>query len=339
MRWGVGSGSSRLVSGTMTIHDKLERALAQFEQTEACMLFGSGYLANVGVLTALGGAGQTIFSDALNHASIIDGCRLARAETFIYEHCNLDHLEWALREHGREGDVIVTDSVFSMDGDIAPLRGIVELARRHGARVVTDEAHGTGAIGPGGRGVVAEAGLEGQVDVIVGTLSKALGSYGGYVCASREIVELLLNSSRSLIFSTAPPPPAAAGALAALELLIDQPLRPQKLQAMAEQLRHELEAQGMPALDGRTQIVPLVVGDADASVRLSEAALARGVFAQAIRPPTVPEGSSRLRLTVMASHTASELVGAAASLSAAAREVGVEFAPRTAPRIPVARAA
>ena len=232
MRWGVGAGASRLVSGTMTIHDKLERALAEFEETEACMLFGSGYLANIGVLTALGGAGQTIFSDALNHASIIDGCRLARAETFVYEHCDLDHLEWALREHGREGDVIVTDSVFSMDGDIAPLRGIVELARRHGARVVVDEAHATGALGPGGRGAVAEAGLEGQVDVIVGTLSKALGSYGGYVCARREIVELLLNSSRSLIFSTAPPPPAVAGALAALELLIEQPLRPQKLQAL-----------------------------------------------------------------------------------------------------------
>jgi glycine C-acetyltransferase/8-amino-7-oxononanoate synthase len=340
MRWGVGAGGSRLVSGTMTIHDKLERALAEFEQTEACMLFGSGYLANIGVLTALGGAGQTIFSDALNHASMIDGCRLARAETFVYEHCNLDHLEWALGEHGREGDVIVTDSVFSMDGDIAPLRGIVELARRHGARVVVDEAHGTGALGPGGRGAVAEAGLEGQVDVIVGTLSKALGSYGGYVCTSREIVELLLNSSRSLIFSTAPPPPAAAGALAALELLLEQPLRPQKLQSLAELLRRELEAQGLPAVEGRTQIVPLVVGDADASVRLCEAALARGVFAQAIRPPTVPQGSSRLRLTVMASHTTSELAGAAAVLSAAARELGVEFAPApTDPQVPVARAA
>ena len=339
MRWGVGAGGSRLVSGTMTIHEELERALAEFEQTEACMLFGSGYLANVGVLTALGGAGRTIFSDALNHASIIDGCRLARAETFVYEHCNLDHLEWALRERGREGDLIVTDSVFSMDGDIAPLQGIVELARRHGARVVTDEAHGTGAVGPGGRGAVAQAGLEGQVDVIVGTLSKALGSYGGYVCASREIVELLLNSSRSLIFSTAPPPPAVAGALAALQLLIEQPLRPQKLQAMAALLRQELEAQGMPALDGRTQIVPLVVGDAEAAVRLSEAALARGVFSQAIRPPTVPEGSSRLRLTVMASHTASELAGAAAALREAAREAGVEVAPRTGAQVAVARAA
>jgi glycine C-acetyltransferase/8-amino-7-oxononanoate synthase len=339
MRWGVGAGASRLVSGTMTIHERLERQLADFEGTESCVLFGSGYLANVGVLTALGRTGQTIFSDALNHASIIDGCRLARARTFIYDHCDLEHLRWGLREHGREGDVIVTDSVFSMDGDVAPLAGIVGLAHRHGARVVVDEAHATGALGPGGRGAVAEAGLEAEVDVLVGTLSKALGSYGGYVCTGREIVELLVNSSRALIFSTAPSPPAAAGALAALELLIEQPLRPQKLQATAELLRRELAAAGIPAANGRTQIVPLIIGDADATVRFSEAALAHGVFVQAIRPPTVPAGSSRLRLTVMASHTATELAGAVAALSVAAREVGVTFDP--APRVaePVARAA
>ncbi len=235
--------------------------------------------------------------------------------------------------------MIVTDSVFSMDGDVAPLAGIVGLARRHGARVVVDEAHATGALGPGGRGAVAEAGLEAEVDVLVGTLSKALGSYGGYVCTGREIVELLVNSSRALIFSTAPSPPAAAGALAALELLIEQPLRPQKLQATAELLRRELAAAGIPAANGRTQIVPLIIGDADATVRFSEAALAHGVFVQAIRPPTVPAGSSRLRLTVMASHTATELAGAVAALSVAAREVGVTFDP--APRVaePVARAA
>ncbi|MGA2757893.1 MAG: 8-amino-7-oxononanoate synthase [Solirubrobacteraceae bacterium] len=339
MRWGVGAGASRLVSGTMTIHERLEQRLAAFEGTESCMLFGSGYLANVGVLCALGVAGQTIFSDALNHASIIDGCRLARAETFVYDHCDLRHLEWALREHGREGDVIVTDSVFSMDGDIAPLAGIVELARRHGARVVVDEAHATGALGPGGRGAIAEAGLDGQVDVLVGTLSKSLGSYGGYVCASREITELLLNSARALIFSTALPPPVAAGALAALELLIEQPLRPAKLQATAALLRSELAAAGIAAPSGRTQIVPLIVGDADAAVRLSQAALARGVFAQAIRPPTVPPGSSRLRLTVMASHTASELAGAVTALSEAAREVGASLAGEPALAEPVARAA
>ena len=339
MRWGVGTGASRLVSGTMTIHERLERRLAEFEGTESCMLFGSGYLANIGVLSTLGRAGQTIFSDRLNHASIIDGCRLAQADTFVFEHCDTDHLEWGLRAHGRAGDVIVTDSVFSMDGDVAPLPRIVELARRHGARVVVDEAHATGALGPGGRGAVAEAGLEGEVDVLVGTLSKALGSYGGYVCARREIVELLVNSSRALIFSTAPPPPATAGALAALELLIAHPLRPEKLLATADVLRGELAASRIPAPRGRTQIVPLIVGDADAAVRLCEAALARGVFAQAIRPPTVPEGSSRLRLTVMASHTATELSGAIAALSLAAAEVGVTFRAGPSTAEPVARAA
>jgi 8-amino-7-oxononanoate synthase len=325
MRWGVGAGASRLVSGTMTIHEQLEQRLAEFERTESCVLFGSGYLANVGVLSTLGRAGQTIFSDALNHASIIDGCRLARADTFVFGHCDVDHLEWALRERGREGDVIVTDTVFSMDGDVAPLAEIVALARRHGALVVVDEAHATGALGPGGRGAVAAAGLEGEVDVIVGTLSKTLGSYGGYVCARREIVELMLNGARALIFSTAPPPPAVAGALAALELLLEQPLRPEKLQAQAAVLREELAAAGIRTPAGTTQIIPLIVGAADDALRLSAAALARGVFAQAIRPPTVPQGSSRLRLTVMASHTSSELAAAAASLRAAADEVGVQI--------------
>jgi len=337
MRWGVGAGASRLVSGTMTIHELLEARLAQFEGTESCLLFGSGYLANVGVLTALGREGQTIFSDALNHASLIDGCRLARAETFVYDHCDLEHLGWALRERGREGDVIVTDSVFSMDGDIAPLAEIVALARRHGALVVVDEAHATGALGPGGRGAVAAAGLEGEVDVIVGTLSKALGCYGGYVCASREIVDLLLNSARSVIYSTAPPPPVVAGALAALEMLIEQPLRPQKLQAQADVLREELRAAGVAAPGGATQIIPLIVGDADAAMAMSAAALARGVFAQAIRPPTVPVGSSRLRLTVMASHTSSELAAAAVALRAAADDAGVQIAAGSS--VPVARAA
>jgi 8-amino-7-oxononanoate synthase len=337
MRWGLGAGASRLVSGTMTIHRQLEERLADFEETESCLLFGSGYLANVGVLSALGGPGQTIFSDALNHASLIDGCRLARAETFVYGHCDLEHLGWALREHGREGDVIVTDSVFSMDGDIAPLAEIVELARRHGALVVVDEAHATGALGPGGRGAVAEAGLQGEVDVIIGTLSKALGSYGGYVCSSREIVDLLLNSARSVIYSTALPPPVVAGALAALEMLIEAPLRPQKLQAQANVLREELRAAGVAAPDGATQIIPLIVGEADAAMAMSAAALERGVFAQAIRPPTVPAGSSRLRLTVMASHTSSELAAAAAALRAAADDAGVHISAGSSE--PVARAA
>ena len=336
MRWGVGAGSSRLVSGTMTIHEELERRLAWFEGTEACVLHGSGYLANLGVLGALGGAGTTIFSDALNHASIIDGCRLARAEVFVYRHLDVEHLEWGLTSRGGKGSVIVTDSVFSMDGDIAPLEAIAAVARRHGALVVVDEAHATGALGPGGRGAVAEAGLEGEIDVIVGTLSKALGAYGGYVCTRSDIAKLLVNRSRTLIFSTAPPPPAVAGALAALELLVEQPRRPQKLQAAAAVLRRELAAARVPVPDGRTQIMPVIVGDADGAVALSEALLARGVFAQAIRPPTVPDGSSRLRLAVMASHTASELTAAAAAIRDAAAQTGVTFAATAAADVAVA---
>src|ERR687887_2741973 len=186
MRWGVGAGASRLVSGTMTVHRRLEERLAAFKGAEAALLFGSGYLANIGVVSALaqlgaaGGATPVVFSDELNHASIIDGCRLAKGETFVYRHCDVEHLAWGLRQAEGRGAVIVTDSVFSMDGDVAPLPELVELARRHDVRLVVDEAHGTGCLGPGGRGAVHEAGLEGEVDVVIGTLGKALGSYGAY---------------------------------------------------------------------------------------------------------------------------------------------------------------
>ena len=210
MRWGVGAGASRLVSGTMTIHRRLEERLAEFKRTEAALLFGSGYLANLGVISALAGAGEVVFSDELNHASIVDGCRLARAETFVYDHCDLDHLEWGCcaRADGR-ASLIVTDGVFSMDGDVAPLAGIVELAHRYDCRVVVDEAHGTGCVGPDGRGAVAEAGLEGEVDVVVGTLGKALGLLRRVRrLLGRRWREFLINTARSLIFSTAP---AAAG--------------------------------------------------------------------------------------------------------------------------------
>ena len=339
LRWGVGAGASRLVCGTMTVHEELERRLAWFKGTQACVLHGSGYLANIGVLAALGGRGSTIFSDALNHASIVDGCRLARADTFVYRHLDVEHLEWGLAAHGADGAVIVTDTVFSMDGDVAPLAAIVELARRHRALVVADEAHATGALGPGGRGAVAEAGLEGEVDVIVGTLSKALGSYGGYVCTRHEIAELLVNRSRTLIFSTAPPPPAVAGALAALELLVEAPRRPAQLRSLAAVLRRELAREGIPVPAGRTQIIPVLVGAADAAVALSEALLARGVFAQAIRPPTVPDGSSRLRLAVMATHGAGELADAAAAVRAAAAAADVTFATPPAAAVAAARAA
>jgi glycine C-acetyltransferase/8-amino-7-oxononanoate synthase len=334
MRWGVGAGASRLVSGTMTLHRRLEERLADFKGSEAALLFGSGYLANAGVIPALAGKGQVVFSDELNHASIVDGCRLAGAECFIYEHGDVDHLEWGLRQAEGRGALIVTDGIFSMDGDVAPLPEIVELARRHGVRTMVDEAHGTGCFGPEGRGAVAEAGLEGEVDIIVGTLGKALGSYGAYVCCDHVVSRWLINSARTFIFSTALPPVAVAAALAALDLLQEQPRRVEKLQANSDVLREELEREGFEVAGSSTQIIPLIVGDAATAVRVAENALEQGVFAQAIRPPTVPDGTSRLRLAVMASHTKGELREAAQVLARACLKAGF----RPGAGVPVAQA-
>jgi 8-amino-7-oxononanoate synthase len=322
MRWGVGAGASRLVSGTMTVHRRLEERLADFKRSHAALLFGSGYLANIGVVTALAGSGEVVFSDELNHASIIDGCRLARAETFVYRHADVEHLAWGLSQAEGRGALIVTDSVFSMDGDVAPLPEIVELAQRHRVRVAVDEAHGTGCLGPGGRGAVAEAGLDGEVDVVAGTLSKALGAYGAFVACDQAMAQLLVNSARPFIYSTAPPPPAAAGALAALELLAEQPQRVEKLQANADVLREELARERFEVSGSTTQIVPLVIGDAHQAMHICELAIERGVFAQAIRPPTVQDGTSRLRLAVMASHSKAELREAAQVLGRAALQAG-----------------
>jgi 8-amino-7-oxononanoate synthase len=319
MRWGAGAGASRLVSGNMTLLRRLEERLAEFKGTQRALLFGSGYLANLGVVPALARTGEIVFSDALNHASIIDGCRLAGAETFVYRHADTEHLAWGLRQSDGRAALIVTDGVFSMDGDVAPLPEIVELARRHDVRVMVDEAHGTGAIGPGGRGAVAAAGLEGEVDVIVGTLGKALGSYGAYVACDHLMARYLVNSARPLIFSTALPPSAAAAAMAALGLLQEQPRRIDRLRANADALRDELAHEGFDVAGSTTQIVPLIVGDAGRAMRVCEAALEQGVFAQAIRPPTVPAGTSRLRLAVMAAHTPEELREAARVLGRAVR--------------------
>jgi 8-amino-7-oxononanoate synthase len=338
-RFGAGAGASRLISGSMSLHRRLEGRLAEFKRSEAALLFGSGYLANTGTVAALAGRGDVVFSDELNHASIIDGCRLSRAETFVYRHLDLEHLEWGLRAAGRACRLIVTDGVFSMDGDVAPLAALADLARRHRCMLVVDEAHAIGSLGPGGRGAVAAAGLSGEVDVVVGTLGKALGGYGAYVCASAQIVDLLVNTARPFIFSTAPPPPSLGAALAALSLLEGRPGMVEQLRRNAATLREALGAQGLAIGDSRTQIVPVIVGDARRAMALCERALEGGVFAQAIRPPTVPEGSSRLRLTVMASHRAEELRVAAAVIGAAARELGVAASPGREPALGVRRAA
>lgn len=329
MRWGVGAGASRLISGTMTVHRRLEERLAAFAGRQACLLFGSGYLANLGVIGALVGAGDTVFSDELNHASIIDGCRLSRARVVVYRHRDAEHLLWSMRRHGGRRDsegrsLVVTDSIFSMDGDVAPLEEIVELAHAFGARVAVDEAHATGTFGPDGRGALAQAGLEGEVDAIVGTLGKSLGSYGAYVCGDEATIRYLLNTARSFIFSTAPSPPAIAGALAALELLQERPHRVERLAANARALRRSLASEGFLVKDDDMHIVPLVVGDERDTLRLCQATIEQGVFAQAIRPPTVPAGTSRLRLAAMASHTASDMRLAAGVLARVARKLGLD---------------
>jgi glycine C-acetyltransferase/8-amino-7-oxononanoate synthase len=324
MRWGVGAGASRLVSGNMTAHRRLEERLAAFKGTESCLLFGSGYLANLGIVSALAGPGDVVFSDALNHASIIDGCRLSRAEVFVYDHGDMEHLAWGLAQAEGRGALIVTDSVFSMDGDVAPLEEIADLAGAYDVRVMVDEAHATGAFGPGGRGAVAAAGLTGEIDVVVGTLGKALGAYGAFACCEGATAKLLINTARSLIFSTALPPPVVAAAQAALELLVEQPRRVDKLAANAGALREELAREGFDVEEAGAHIVPLIVGESETAMRVCEAAIERGVFAQAIRPPTVPEGTARLRLAVMSSHRRSELRDAARVLGRAARACGLQ---------------
>jgi glycine C-acetyltransferase/8-amino-7-oxononanoate synthase len=336
MRWGAGAGASRLISGTMQPHARLEERLAKFKGYESALLFGSGYLANTGTIAALAGRGEVIFSDALNHASIIDGCRLSRAETFVYRHGDVEHLAWGLREAGGRGALIVTDGVFSMDGDVAPLEQLVELARRHGCRLMVDEAHATGVLGPGGRGSVAAAGLSGEVDLVVGTLGKALGSYGAYVCAERELTKCLLNTARSFIFSTAPPPPVAAASLAALELLESSPQRIERLHANAATLRSALAAQGLAVGNSQAQIIPVEVGEAGRTMELCERMLECGVFAQGIRPPTVPDGSSRLRFTVMSTHRAEELERAAKVVGDATAELGISASPAAVAPVAVA---
>jgi len=324
MRWGAGAGGSRLESGTMTIHRRLEERLAEFTGRQTALLFGSGFLANAGAIAALARPGEVVFSDELNHASLVDGCRLSQAELFVYDHLDVDHLAWGVSKAQGRGALIVTESVFSMDGDIAPLAQMVELAQRRRLRVLVDEAHATGALGPAGRGALAETGIEDQVDAIVGTLGTALGSYGGFVACDRQMGDYLLNAARTCMFSTAPSPPAVAGALAALTLLGERPQLIARLRANAFALRGELQREGFDVGDSRSQILPIVIGDPGLTVELCEAALERGVFAQAVLPPTVPALASRLRLTVTASHRPDELRAGAQVLGEAVRAAGLD---------------
>jgi glycine C-acetyltransferase len=314
-RYGCGSGASRLISGNMALHEELEAKIAEFKGTEAALVFNSGFQANTGVIPALVGPDDVVFSDALNHASIIDGCRLSRAKIVVYEHCEVGQLQRSLKDAPRDGrKLIVTESLFSMDGDEAPLKDIVTLAEQYGAIVMVDEAHATGVYEPNGAGLIAKLGLGERVLVQMGTLGKALGGFGAYVAGSRALRELLINRCRSFIFTTSLPPVVMAMAIAAIELVQKEPERRQTLRRNCEALRNGLRALDYKLGDSASQILPLIVGDAGACMKLSGYLLSRGIFAQGIRPPTVPPGTSRLRITLMATHTPVQIQRALAIL-------------------------
>jgi glycine C-acetyltransferase len=303
-RYGCGSGASRLISGNMTLHEELETKLATFKGTEAALVFNSGFQANTGILSTLTGEGDAIFSDALNHASIIDGCRLSRAKSIVYAHGDLDQLESALKLEVNAGrKLIVTETIFSMDGDEAPLGRIVELAEKYGAMVMVDEAHATGIFGSTGAGIVAKLGLGERVAVQMGTLGKALGGFGAYVAGSRALRELLINRCRSFIFTTSLPPAIMAMAMAAIDLVQQEPERREALWNNCRILQAGLRELDFSLGSGESPILPLVIGDAGKCMQFSERLLEKGVFAQGIRPPTVPPATSRLRITLMATHT------------------------------------
>ena len=323
---GTGAGASRLVTGDTLVHRQLERELADTKGTERALAFSSGYAANVGTIAALDP--DVILSDEYNHASIIDACRLADAEVVVYDHCDAAALERALAEREREYDIeadderwlIVTDSVFSMDGTVAPLASICGTAERYGAWVMVDEAHATGLYADGG-GIVQREGLGDRVQVQMGTLSKALASQGGYVAGSEELIGLLINAARSFVFSTGLAPPAAAAAGEALSLARDDDRR-ERLWDNVARLRDGLEAMGYDVW-GSTQILPVVVGDRVDALALADALRDRGVIAPAIRPPTVPEGTSRIRVAPTATHTVSEIDRCLDAFRAAGDEVGL----------------
>ncbi len=307
-RYGFGAGASRLVSGNRQVHEELEQRIASFKSAEAAMLFPTGYGANTGVIPALAGERGGLFSDELNHASIIDGCRLSRARTQVFRHRDLEHLDRLLVEHASmRRKVIITDGVFSMDGDIAPLEGLVELCGRHDAVLMVDDAHATGVLGPGGRGTAEHFGLSGKVAVQMGTLGKALGSFGAYVAGDRSLVRYLQNTCRTHIFSTALPPAVSAASLAAFDLLEQEPWRRERLWENRTRMIDGLQALGIDTTASLTPIIPVITGSADKALQAAGRLLELGIFAPAIRPPSVPEGSSRIRLTVTAAHGPEEI--------------------------------
>ena len=324
--FGTGASGSRLISGNSELYTTLETNLAVSKNTEAALVFSSGYTANTGVIPILASEGDLILSDALNHASIIDGCRLSRATKQLYRHCDVEHLKDLLSESTAfRRRLIVTDSVFSMDGDIAPLPDIYDLAVQYEAMLLVDDAHGFGVLGRDGSGTVAHFGLENKDIIQMGTLSKAIGALGGYIAGSHALIELLINKARSFIFTTGLPPATLAAANTALNVMRSSPELRQRLFSHAKYLKTALTNLEYTLLPSDTQILPVLLGNPQHATSIAEALLAEGVFAPAIRPPSVPPDTSRLRLTVMATHTEAEIqqaIDAFATVSQSSIPVG-----------------
>lgn len=316
-RFGVGAGASRLMSGNLTIHHELEEEVAAFKGAESALVFNSGYQANLGIIPALLGRRDLVLADHLCHASQLDGALLSRAALVRFRHNDPGHLSELLGKHRGEFRrcLVMTESVFSMDGDRAPLGPLLELSRRHRCLFLVDEAHATGVFGPQGRGCVEAEGLSGEVDLVMGTFSKALGGFGGYLAASRTIVDFLVNSARSFIYSTALPAPVIAANLAALRLCLSGEAHGEDLLLRAAAFRDALRAKGW-VVGGDSQIVPVVVGESGRAISLSGYLAERGYLVLPVRPPTVPEGSARLRFSLTSAHSDSRLKGALEALGA-----------------------
>jgi 8-amino-7-oxononanoate synthase len=306
---GCAAGGSRLINGNLRLHEELEEELAKFLGADAALAFATGYMANVGLIPTLVGEGDVVVSDQLAHASIIDGCRLSRATVRVFPHGDLDALELTLAEVAstQRRVLLALDGVYSMDGDLAPLPEAVALAGEFGAIVLLDDAHGTGTLGAGGRGTAEHCGVREGIDVLVGTLGKALGSFGAFVAGSRPLRDLLVNQARSFIFSCALAPGPVAAARSALALIAREPWRREQLQHNARRLRDALAAHGISTAPSQTQIVPVVIGESARTMAVCERLLERGFYTQGIRYPSVPEGTARLRITPMATHTEAEI--------------------------------
>ncbi|MDY6862851.1 MAG: 8-amino-7-oxononanoate synthase, partial [Thermodesulfobacteriota bacterium] len=308
LNYGTGSGASRLISGNCELYDILEKKLADLKKTETSLVFNSGYMANTGIIPAIAGTDDIIFSDELNHASIVDGCRLAKTEVVIYPHCNMDILENHIKKYHKKGrKIIITDGVFSMDGDIVPLKYISYLAEQYDCILMVDDAHATGVLGKNGGGTCEHFGLERLVHIKMGTLGKAIGSFGAYIAGDIPLREFMINRARSLIFSTALPPHVLSASIAALEIIAKQPELRFELKKRADFLRNGLKDLGFDTMDSKTQIIPIRLGDAEKTMEMSRLLFNKGVFAHGIRPPTVPENSCRIRASVIATHSFDDL--------------------------------